>query len=956
MRASINIKNRIKGDVTLSTTIPFGDYFSLMKKYFIGYREPVSTIPVDDISEEYAESLFSKRVSSLENFINKKCTIPLSQNQFDFLVYYGYIEFFSPLLEVIRIINNKTFNQALIKIESYQYVDVYNYDTTSTSFREGYSFRKRNEYGDLFAQAFLIEIRTEKDLLLRSKNKSITYNNKTQKKSKVGVVQQTNTKTINVIDESKQYITLRHRDSNYNTIGGFLDKYKQLILIDKSGKNGTNAEQIFKENIQSIIEAYQNDECVRLFNHSKSDILSSLTDSNNISLNLNIVNPENYPLYQNTTLKVRKVYLQNSAIRKTLSAQNNLIVPSDDVNGYIKEQVDKLISSDQYRPVLSDLSQEKRTQYMKECPVISVWLWSKSLSSSNEENLLGGRLINISNLILSCNMNNGLQGGSFNLTLPPITGSWDGDKWVMDNESEILSNNDYIKDYYSKNFSHKVGDTDINTSQFYLHNIITSNDLVFIGFEDLTVENMSTYISRTLLNDQFYLDNSDLPGKIYDMIGLVDTNKLVYNENSNDISINITGRCLSKLLIDDSTYYYYLRYTNEKTTGAFIQNDSIGKRSFKRINVDNTSDIRNTVSPTPIIRDIQNPSTWYIDVLIQTYIQSLSNIQICSNTLFDNFLDTSMFVDGEGNPDNPAGIWKIFKVFIDKEVSKLSPYDTSLQIYEGSFMGYLNKICQNPLVEFILDTYGDKYVLIVRKPPFTKERFMNLPCVDINPKDVLSFDLDYESTAYSWYQIEPKGNAYYGIVDYALVTSIFLNEYAEIWGSKPFHVQHNYIYEINRFTQDTGTTELYLRCLRDLKDIIEMNAYLPFSRRGTITLRGNRSIKKGFKVFLKQTNEYYYVDSVTNSYSVDRSGMKERLTILNVSRGLVADYIDNPEHSYFSLVDFEFDETVIRKGGTVNDIYSPWVKKADVNKSNFNFFMRKKQFADISPVSKFLRR
>ena len=70
-------------------------------------------------------------------------------------------------------------------------------------------------------------------------------------------------------------------------------------------------------------------------------------------------------------------------------------------------------------------------------------------------------------------------------------------------------------------------------------------------------------------------------------------------------------------------------------------------------------------------------------------------------------------------------------------------------------------------------------------------------------------------------------------------------------------------------------------------------AYKPFTRKGTITIRGDRRIKRGMWIWYKKTNEIFYVDSVANSAQIQGNGDVDRFTTLNVSRGMIKDFIDS---------------------------------------------------------------
>ena len=256
------------------------------------------------------------------------------------------------------------------------------------------------------------------------------------------------------------------------------------------------------------------------------------------------------------------------------------------------------------------------------------------------------------------------------------------------------------------------------------------------------------------------------------------------------------------------------------------------------------------------------------------------------------------------------GIWQIVKVLIDSEVKDKLVNDSSIAFTQGSLYNFFQKICQQPFVEFFGDTYGDQYYFIVRKPPFTRKSFLSLKTTEISDTDVINDSLSWSSNEiYSWYQLTPNSN-YIGMntAHFGYIKAVYFPEYAEIWGSRPLSVTSNYITFLKSSEEDINK-----KALQDLRYIIDINSYLPFTRSGTITIHGNRTIKRGTKIYYKPTDEYYYVDSVSNDFSVS-NGVIERTTTLNVSRGMVSQYVENEikdrnSLSYFNLINYgQFDK------------------------------------------------
>lgn len=301
------------------------------------------------------------------------------------------------------------------------------------------------------------------------------------------------------------------------------------------------------------------------------------------------------------------------------------------------------------------------------------------------------------------------------------------------------------------------------------------------------------------------------------------------------------------------------------------------------------------------------------------------------------------------------GIWQITKLLMDSSVSGRQIFDSSISMQTGPLINFFNKVCQQPLVEFSGDTFGDQYYFMVRKPPFDKEgiqRMQDLTSYTIDEDEIISTNIGWSNAGiYSWYQLIPF--AEFGGLDQTMLymPAIFFPEYAAIWGSKDLTIQSQYVnfYKSGYWNQHTDEQKkangenIIKNAVRDLKYLIECNAYNPFTRSGQITLNGDRRIKRGTLVIMPN-GEQFYVDSVSNSFSVGDSSV-ERTTTLNVSRGMFMEFIDgvkvNGENmSYFNIIDFgkDFDVNKVTVE-TWKQSMSSW----KVNVNVFSFFLKRSQ-------------
>lgn len=288
------------------------------------------------------------------------------------------------------------------------------------------------------------------------------------------------------------------------------------------------------------------------------------------------------------------------------------------------------------------------------------------------------------------------------------------------------------------------------------------------------------------------------------------------------------------------------------------------------------------------------------------------------------------------------GIWQIVKLIIDENVANRQLYDGTITNQTGPLLNWFNKVCQEPFVEFMGETFGDQYYFIARRPPFDHGSVLRAYNYAIGgsglyhvvrKEQVVETNFSQSiSNAYSWYYLRPRisfgGNSkttYY-------IPAVFFPEMAAMFGSRACHVQSNYYNAVDTGEDDIDNAneeisksarnnfaKSYLQMMLDLKFLIETTIYLPFTRQGTITLYGYRQIKRGMWIHFAPTDEMYYVDAVTNTFqSVGNKVF--RSTVLQVSRGMKVSLIDGtnrrslgsenhaggyaPKGGYFGLVDF----------------------------------------------------
>lgn len=324
------------------------------------------------------------------------------------------------------------------------------------------------------------------------------------------------------------------------------------------------------------------------------------------------------------------------------------------------------------------------------------------------------------------------------------------------------------------------------------------------------------------------------------------------------------------------------------------------------------------------------------------------------------------------------GIWQIIKIIVDDNVAFRQVFDATITNSTGSLLNWFNKVCQKPFVEFMGDTWGDQYYFIARRPPFDAAAvrdayadalYSNNGYLSIHPNKVLNTSLTWSvNTAYSWYRLGARVG-FNNDDDIGQIPAVFFPEMAALFGSRVCNVQSNYVNLIadgksaihNQDKEIADVTKAnvlrsHYRCLLDLKYLIESTIYVPFTRQGTITLYGDRRIKRGSWVYFVPTGELYYVEQVSNTFkSVGES--IQRTTSLQVSHGMFVrniesawrngEYDKNLPYSYFDIVDFG-DQTAWKDIGTTdskgypNELFK-FVANFKIRKEVLDYFWSKKQ-------------
>jgi hypothetical protein len=610
---------------------------------------------------------------------------------------------------------------------------------------------------------------------------------------------------------------------------------------------------------------------------------------------------------------------------------------------------------------------------------VTVYLWSRALENG------GGAILDITPFITSINTSVTNSGGNFSLELMPIGGKYEtppasgagtalgNGKWIIDEDlTNVYVSGDV--NYVSKAPTHR-GPQTINQKwkqgKFFFHEIIQENDLLFIKFEQLQMESSATkrpVRSNESVYSSLKRSSFNVASQVWDMIALVDQNRLVVTQDGR-AGIGVNGRDMMKLVLEDGAYYTPLDMIakSASASGNRTQQDpfisSVGRMLNGRVDFVNLAYIRDIEFTMRVLFNIFSTVRVVDNNLFAAYppekLSTRSEFYVREQNINqENLPEPGEPIDQAGINfqkkvqslrqreeralailDQPSpGIWSIIRLLIDQEVRNRRVSDLSLSQDTGSLYNFIQKVCQNPFVEFWGDTYGQNYVFVARKMPFDRDGYTTNHVIDIDGIDVYTYDFAYSNQIYSWYELQPK-SLYVGAQENVLkvvIPPMYFPEYVEVWGSRPLSVVSNYLPDQFYQSEDGQATydSTLEQALNDLKYVIESHAYLPFSREGTIVMRLDRRIKRGMMIRFTLTGELFHVDAVSHSHRVSRGGVQETTTI-SVSRGLVERYTKEPTFNYFNLISFDDTEGAI----AINSNFR-------VNKPVFDFFLGRNQFQD----------
>lgn len=428
-----------------------------------------------------------------------------------------------------------------------------------------------------------------------------------------------------------QTFTLYHINPNIKTLEEFCISQGIHFDDDKSKRSDKyKLKDFFEDNRERILAQMSDKEKREFIKERGLGKLVNQLEASDLVIDMNIPCP-------------MKFVINNRLVSYILSAKHNTLQEmTTDITAFEDEQI--------RGSILQDAITFKSIRRKKsKCSVIGFFkslYYSKKdgfnpYSSVSDIYQVKSNFTNISKFITNINTNVDSQGGSFSFQLPhiPFYHKYETGEYVVnigsDNEggdvlSKVMDLSSFDEMYrFSENGAdYPIVKADMDTMDYWLW-LISTNDLIFISFDE--IEN---------------IQDDGVAGNSFDMIGLVENISLSRDANGN-VTVNVSGRDLMKLLSDDSSLFFpcatVVNQGNffDNTEGALRNGDlssvgTVNGQSRDRID----KNMMRMPGPSGMVRLFREECNGFtIDYIIKVAISALANIQICPSEIFGSWGD-----------------------------------------------------------------------------------------------------------------------------------------------------------------------------------------------------------------------------------------------------------------------------------------------------------------------------
>lgn len=424
-----------------------------------------------------------------------------------------------------------------------------------------------------------------------------------------------------------EQLTLYHNNSSLKTLSDYMDaNHITGISVDdlfnfKYNDTKSNRDLFFEQMSANEKAAY-----AKKLGKTKNDAAITASD---LKSNMTLPCP--------CVFKIEAKYVT----RELAISQTNFQENTDDIYAFENSLIQRILNNSGY--VINRTTN-------KTAPSCSVWGWFKSLYYSGSTvhgshfHSKNNKFIDISDFIINVTTNVSSQGGTFTITLPIIHALPKEEKRTAKHEitlhvgsgvnidlndsyidrfseqAELFLYNRYSNNDKKKSFFHKVGLSSMERN--YFNWLIQSNDLIFISFEPLQME-------------------QETGSRVFDMIGLVE-NVTVSQDANGAGRVIVSGKDLMKLISDDNSLFFNTSSAWSESQ-IFSNIESLGKqgdiRDADMIGSSQQGPENRLRRSTNQIDVFAAPFNRTINFVLKGVISQLANIEVVPDYVFTSWGD-----------------------------------------------------------------------------------------------------------------------------------------------------------------------------------------------------------------------------------------------------------------------------------------------------------------------------
>lgn len=418
--------------------------------------------------------------------------------------------------------------------------------------------------------------------------------------------------------DNNNYIWLYHRFRSVKTLKDFMEREKIYNITEKEFLD-LNRELIWQQYSESDKEKEKE------LNGKWPSSSSDLTEQSWL------------PCPCNLRIQPTKVTAELAI------SQTNFQSDTGDFYAFAADEISKIIQDEGYQI----------TSASKKAPTVQVFGWFKSLyylGIYKEQNInlnkKTGEFSDISKHIISLSTLVGKDGGSFSIKLPIIKAdSQIG--FILNDDREVIAQKGYGNaggQFSPSQHSFRYGNEMYSKNPFafseanYFNWLISSNDLLFISFEKLEMEKKSSVLPTG--DDDNFSVQTKIANQVYDMIGLVDEVRVVNDSSGAQGYIEVTGRDLMKLLIEDGSFFFNPSTTSDPSM-VFQNEQSYGKqgdiKEADQMNNTYNNPINRLRRVTGEIDIFANRINMDLSYILKGVISQLANVEVVPGYVFDSW-------------------------------------------------------------------------------------------------------------------------------------------------------------------------------------------------------------------------------------------------------------------------------------------------------------------------------